>query len=75
MSLAELKQKERVYRIQSVFCSGVRLQRLCDLGLCVGSEVQIKCVAPMGDPIVVRVGDCDVAIRKADAKSIVLVAV
>lgn len=45
-------------------------KRLCALGCIEGTEIQLKRVAPLGDPIIVNLRGFDLAIRKKDAKKI-----
>ena len=45
-------------------------KRLFALGCIEGTTVQLKGVAPLGDPIIVNLRGFDLAIRKKDAKNI-----
>ncbi len=47
-------------------------KRLLALGCVEGTEIEVKKVAPFGDPIVVRFRGFDLAIRRSDAKNIFL---
>lgn len=47
-------------------------KRLLALGCVKGTEVEVKMVAPLGDPVVIRFRGFDLAIRKKDAKNITL---
>lgn len=47
-------------------------KRLSALGLIQGTEIELKRVAPLGDPILVNLRGFDLAIRKKDAKNILL---
>ena len=47
-------------------------KRLLALGCIDDTEIEVKKVAPFGDPIVVRFRGFDLAIRKSDAKNISL---
>ena len=47
-------------------------KRLLALGCIDDTEIEVKKVAPFGDPIVVRFRGFDIAIRKSDAKNISL---
>ena len=47
-------------------------KRLKALGCVKGTEVKVKLVAPLGDPIVISFRGFDLAIRKTDAKNIYL---
>ena len=48
------------------------VKRLLALGCIDNTEIEVKKVAPFGDPILVRFRGLDLAIRKSDAKNIVL---
>lgn len=47
-------------------------KRLMALGCVKGTEVKVKMVAPLGDPILISFRGFDLAIRKSDAKNIYL---
>lgn len=47
-------------------------KRLLSLGLIDGTEVEVKKIAPLNDPIIIRFRGFDLAIRKNDAKNIYL---
>ncbi len=48
------------------------VKRLLALGCITNTEIQVKNIAPLGDPIIVRFRGFDLAIRKSDAKNISL---
>lgn len=45
-------------------------KRLLSLGCIEGTEIQLKRIAPLGDPIILNLRGFDIAIRKKDAKNI-----
>lgn len=45
-------------------------RRIMDMGLTKGTEVYIRKVAPLGDPVEVTVRGYELSIRKADAEMI-----
>lgn len=49
---------------------GAVKRRIMDMGLTKGVEVQIRKVAPLGDPVEVTVRGYELSIRKADAEMI-----
>ena len=49
---------------------GALKRRIMDMGITKGMEVQIRKVAPLGDPIEVNVRGYELSIRKADAEMI-----
>lgn len=42
--------------------------RLMELGLIEGAEVELLGRAPLGDPIQIRLGDCTLSLRRAEAE-------
>ena len=50
-------------------CEGLS-ERLCEVGLLPGETVEVVRVAPLGDPIALRVKDSQIAIRRCDATRI-----
>lgn len=46
------------------------LRRLFELGLTSGSEIKVCGVAPLGDPLILQVRGCRLALRKKDAYGI-----
>lgn len=49
---------------------GAVKRRIMDMGITKGVEVQIRKVAPLGDPVEVTVRGYELSIRKADAEMI-----
>lgn len=47
-------------------------KRLLALGCVEGTAIEVKKIAPFGDPIIVRFRGFDLALRKSDAKNIFL---
>lgn len=47
-------------------------KRLMALGCINNTEIEVRNIAPLGDPIIIRFRGFDFAIRKSDAKSISL---
>ena len=66
ISLDKLKLgiKARVITIDSISREAKR--RLLDMGITPGVIVEVKRVAPMGDPVDIHVRDYDLSIRKSD---------
>ena len=58
--------------IEHVGGEGALRLRLLDMGLIPGTEVLLQKVAPMGDPIQIRVRGYDLTIRLDDARKITL---
>ncbi len=49
---------------------GAVKRRLMDMGITKGTEVHIRKVAPLGDPVEVTVRGYELSLRKADAEMI-----
>ena len=59
-----------VVRVVKLHGEGAVKRRIMDMGLTKGVDVQIRKVAPLGDPIEVNVRGYELSIRKADAEMI-----
>lgn len=57
-------------RIVKLHGEGAVRRRIMDMGLTKGTEVYIRKVAPLGDPIEVTVRGYELSLRKADAEMI-----
>ena len=68
-TLKEAKIGETV-RVVKLHGEGAVKRRIIDMGLTRGTEVYIRKVAPLGDPIEVTVRDYELSLRKADAEMI-----
>lgn len=49
---------------------GAVKRRIMDMGITKGTEVHVRKVAPLGDPIEINVRGYELSIRKADAEMI-----
>jgi ferrous iron transport protein A len=69
MNLAMLKRGEKG-RISAIGAIGPLKRRLMDMGVLVGEEVQVMKVAPLGDPLEVKVKGYSLSLRKKEAQGI-----
>ena len=69
MNLAILKPGEKG-RISAIGAIGPLRRRLMDMGVLVGEEVQVVKVAPLGDPLEVKVKGYSLSLRKKEAQGI-----
>ena len=69
MTLNEVKVNETV-KVLKVNGEGATKRRIMDMGLVKNVEVFVRKVAPLGDPIEIRVRGYELSIRKADAAMI-----
>lgn len=67
--LSQLKPGQ-VATVVSVGGDAALAQRLAELGLLEGDDVEFVTTAPLGDPIEIRVGVSRLSLRKADAANI-----
>ena len=67
--LNELEKGEKG-RIVKIGGKGSVHRRLLDMGLVSGSEVEMQRVAPLGDPIEIKVKGYNLSLRKEEAASI-----
>ncbi len=68
-TLRESKVGDTV-RVVKLHGEGAVKRRFMDMGLTKGVDVQIRKVAPLGDPIEVTVRGYELSIRKTDAEMI-----
>jgi len=57
-------------KIVKVHGEGAVRRRIMDMGITKGTEVTVRKVAPLGDPIEVTVRGYELSIRKADAEMV-----
>lgn len=70
-TLRQAKAGESV-RVAKVTGEGPLRQRILDMGLTRGTEVTVRKVAPLGDPLEITVRGYELSLRKAEAACIVL---
>ena len=68
-TLKQAKIGETV-RVVKLHGEGAVKRRIMDMGLTKGVEVNVRKVAPLGDPIEVTVRGYELSLRKADAEMI-----
>jgi len=71
VSLDQLRPGQRG-RIASVAGQDRMVQRLLEMGLLEGDEVEVIGFAPLGDPMEIRLGDSRLSLRRVDAAHILL---
>ena len=67
--LDQLKQGDRA-TIAALSGESALVQRLLELGIFDGEEVEVIALAPFGDPIEIRCGDSRLSLRRREAASI-----
>lgn len=68
-TLKETKCGETV-TVQKLHGEGAVKRRIMDMGITKGTEIFVRKVAPLGDPVEVTVRGYELSLRKADAASI-----
>jgi ferrous iron transport protein A len=71
-NLKELKPGEKAV-VARVTGEGAVKRRLMDMGVTKGTEVLVRKVAPLGDPIEVNIRGYELTFRKSEAESIIVV--
>ena len=56
--------------IEKLHGEGALKRRIMDMGLTKGTQVYVRKVAPLGDPMVLTVRGYELSVRKADAELI-----
>ncbi len=69
MRLSILKAGERAV-ITRMETKGPLKRRLMDMGVLVGEEIKVEKVAPLGDPIEVKIKNYHLSLRKQEAEDI-----
>lgn len=69
MNLSKLKPGEKG-KITSIGAIGPLKRRLMDMGVLVGEEVHVLKMAPLGDPIEVKIKSYNLSLRKKEAECI-----
>lgn len=70
-TLKQARAGEKV-RVATVAGEGPLRQRILDMGLTKGTEVTVRKVAPLGDPLEITVRGYELSLRKAEAACIAL---
>ena len=68
-TLKEVKIGETV-RVVKLHGEGAVKSRIMDMGITKGTEVYVRKVAPLGDPVEITVRGYELSLRKADADMI-----
>jgi ferrous iron transport protein A len=71
-SLDELSPGQRG-RISALAGNDSLVQRLMEMGVFEGEEIEVVALAPLGDPLEVRLGDSRLSLRRAEASRIQII--
>ncbi|CDZ75332.1 Ferrous iron transport protein A [Peptoniphilus sp. ING2-D1G] len=67
-----LKEVEvgKYYIVEKIRGTGPLRRRIMDMGFTKGTEIYVRKVAPLGDPVQINIRDYELSIRRADAELI-----
>jgi ferrous iron transport protein A len=68
-TLKDVKSGQRV-RVVKLNGQGAMKKRIMDMGITVNTELTVRKVAPLGDPVEITVRGYELSLRKADIESI-----
>ncbi|MBP5602437.1 MAG: ferrous iron transport protein A [Treponema sp.] len=69
MTLREVKKGQTV-TVLKLNGEGAVKRRIMDMGITKGTEIFVRKVAPLGDPVEVTVRGYELSVRKADAEMV-----
>ena len=69
MTLKEVKKGQTV-TVLKLNGEGAVKRRIMDMGITKGTEIYVRKVAPLGDPVEVTVRGYELSVRKADAEMV-----
>jgi len=71
MTLKEVAvgQSVKVIKLEG---EGAVKRRIMDMGITKGTQIKVRKVAPLGDPVEVTVRGYELSVRKADAENIIV---
>ena len=69
MTLREVKKGQTV-TVVKLNGEGAVKRRIMDMGITKGTEIFVRKVAPLGDPVEVTVRGYELSVRKADAEMV-----
>ena len=71
MTLGEAKVGSTV-RVEKIEGDGAYKRRIMDMGITKGTELYIRKVAPIGDPVEITVRGYELSVRKNDAQCVIV---
>ncbi|MCR4900439.1 MAG: ferrous iron transport protein A [Treponema sp.] len=69
MTLREVKKGQTVV-VEKLTGEGAVKRRIMDMGITKGTEIFVRKVAPLGDPVEITVRGYELSVRKADAEMV-----
>ena len=73
--MATLKDVQcgQTVKVKKIEGTGAVRRRIMDMGITKGSEIYVRKVAPLGDPIEVNIRGYALSLRKSDAEQIIVI--
>ncbi|HIS13034.1 MAG TPA: ferrous iron transport protein A [Candidatus Ornithospirochaeta stercorigallinarum] len=71
MTLGEAKVGSTV-SVEKIEGDGAYKRRIMDMGITKGTELYIRKVAPLGDPVEITVRGYELSVRKSDASCVIV---
>ena len=71
MTLRQIPSGQTV-RVVKLEGEGAVKRRIMDMGITKGAQIEVRKVAPLGDPMEITVRGYELSVRKADADSIIV---
>ena len=70
-TLKDVKVGEKV-RVEKLTGEGALKRRIMDMGITKGTEITVRKVAPLGDPMEINVRGYELSVRKSEAENIII---
>jgi ferrous iron transport protein A len=71
LSLDHLRPGQRAL-VEQLLGDDTLVQRLMEMGLLEGEEISLLAVAPLGDPLEIRLGDGRLSLRRTEAARVLV---
>ncbi len=69
--LSDLKARNKG-KVREITAQGQLKKKLLDMGIVPGSELEVIRVAPLGDPVEIRIKGYNLSLRKEEAKQVTI---
>jgi len=65
-------QVGRTVKVKKISGEGPVKRRIMDMGITKGTEIYVRKVAPLGDPMELQIRGYELSVRKADAEMVIV---
>ena len=62
----------RTVKVKKISGEGPVKRRIMDMGITKGTEIYVRKVAPLGDPMELQIRGYELSVRKADAEMVIV---